>query len=189
MHRRTLLAILAVSYPSAVLRRRAAAQSARSLDPEVLRALAQAVLPTALDREAVQAAADGFGRWLTDYRGGAELLHGYGSATIRRTPASPVPRWAGQLQALDQEARRRHGRSFAAAGRGDRVALVEAALAPDGSALPPVAEARHVAVGLLAWWAGTPAAHDLAYRARIRPFNCRPLAANPEQPRPLESSS
>ncbi len=45
---------------------------------------------------------------------------------------------------------------------------------------------RHVAVGLLAYFYATPAATDLAYRAKISRHTCRPLAYASRRPRPLE---
>jgi hypothetical protein len=48
--------------------------------------------------------------------------------------------------------------------------------------------AGHVALALLAHWASSPAAWDLAYGARITPASCRPLGDAPRRPLPLASA-
>lgn len=187
--RRRLLSVLAVSLPMAAVLRRRAFQATRRLDIPRLTALAEAILPTLLSRADVERTVAGFDRWLGGYRAGAELLHRYGASEIVRTPPSPAPRWAAQLDELDREAQRQHGRAYAAVDREQRRALVAAAIAAERSeGLPPVVEARHLAVALLSYWAGSTGAFDLAYRARINRLACRPLAENPDRPRALEGS-
>jgi hypothetical protein len=58
-----------------------------------------------------------------------------------------------------------------------------------GSVLPgdPLA-ASHVAIALLAFWARTSEAKDLAYEARIMAGNCRNLADTTRAPLPLARS-
>ena len=92
IERRGFLLQLGAFLPFAVARRRAAYQAAGSLSRPLLMALAGAALPSELGREATTAAVDGFSRWLSGYRPGAELLHGYGASDIRRTPPSPAVR-------------------------------------------------------------------------------------------------
>jgi hypothetical protein len=183
--RRHLLAVLAVFTPAAVGFRRRARIAAQELDHATLDALGASVLPAELGAAGIGPVVRGFERWLAGYRGGAELLHGYGAAEIRRTPPSPAVRWKTQLAALDREARRRSGRSFAQLPGTDRLALVSEALADVKSELPDPASAHHVGLGLVAFWAATPGASDLAYGARVGKLNCRPLAASPERPAPL----
>ncbi len=184
LSRRQLLALLAVFSPAAVLRRRRGRLAAQGLDHMTLDAVGAAVLPAELGVAGIGPVVRGFERWLAGYRGGAELIHGYGTADIQRTAPSPAPRWKAQLAALDAHARRRFGQPFGSLGAADRAVL----LAPAFDAvktLPRPAAAQHVAVGLLAWWAATPSAIDLAYGASIGRYNCRPLAASPERPVPL----
>jgi hypothetical protein len=183
--RREFLARLGATLPFAVARRRSARQAAAGLDRAKVAALAEAVLPAELGATGIAAATDGFTHWLAGYREGIELLHGYGTSEIRRTPPSPAPRWAAQLEALDRTARRGRSRAFTDLALAERQELMANALAEDRDAgLPRVPEARHVAVGLLAWWAQTPAATDLCYRARIGRLTCRPLHAAPNRPEP-----
>jgi hypothetical protein len=54
-----------------------------------------------------------------------------------------------------------------------------------GDRLPAPLAAGHVALALLAHWASSPAAWDLAYGARITPATCRPLADAPRKPLPI----
>jgi len=68
--------------------------------------------------------------------------------------------------------------------------LVRAALSgisPGG--LPPIDRAPHIALGLLAHFYSSSAAHDLCYRARIGKETCRPLAEAPRRPLPLAPRS
>ena len=183
LSRRSLLATLAVAFPPAVIRRRRAFAAAADLDRVRLGAVSEVVLPSRIGFAGRMAAVDGFLRWVAGYRGGAELLHGYGSAEIRRTPPSPATRWAAQLAELDLVAVRRFGHPFAETSLTDRTGLIVAALESEaGPDLPAIARARHVALGLLAHWAESPPATDLAYRARIGRLGCRPLAENPDRP-------
>ena len=156
------------------------------LDDGLLRALAEVVLPSepGAGREQVVAA---FQSWLAAYEPVAERSHGYGTAEIEYLPADPAPGWNAQLRALDVEAERRHGRGFAALDVAQRRALVERQVS--GNRLPPPLEAGHVALGLLAWWCDTPAAHDLAYGARIAPRTCRPLVTSSDAPALLDGGA
>jgi hypothetical protein len=126
-----------------------------------------------------------FERWLERYEPAYEVNHGYGTHEIVYGPAHPGPGWEAQLRALDIEARKRTGRGFAALPTADRRLLVERQLRGAEGRLPSPARAAHVAVGLLAHWAGSSEAHDLAYRARIGPQRCRGLQGLGEPPPPL----
>ncbi|MEJ2540500.1 MAG: hypothetical protein P8188_11095, partial [Gemmatimonadota bacterium] len=90
------------------------------------------------------------------------------------------------LEAMDLEARQRTGSGFAALSLATRRGLVERQLTAEDDRLPAPARARHVAVGLLAHWAGSSQAHDLAYRARIGRHGCRGLEDLGTPPVPLE---
>ena len=184
LSRRHLLALLAVFGPVAVQNRRRGLRAAQDLDHGTLDALGATVLPAELGEAGIGPVVRGFERWLAGYRGGAELLHGYGTAEIHRTPLSPAPRWKAQLAALETEARHRFGRPFAKLGPAERLVILTPAFR-DLKVIPEPAAAHHVGLGLLAWWVATPAAHDLAYNATIGRYTCRPLAANPERPTPL----
>ncbi len=158
---------------------------AEPLDERLLRAVAEAVLPSELGRDGMTRVVTGFQRWLAGYRPGAELDHGYGTAEIDHAPASPASRWQAQLEALDGAARERFGARFPSLDPAERSALVAAALGErPADRLPPAVEAPHVAVGLLAHFYDTPDATDLCYRAAIGRYGCRPLASSPERPGP-----
>jgi hypothetical protein len=124
------------------------------------------------------------------YRPGAELNHGYGTGRIETVAADPRPRWTTQLSALDAEARKDGGQSFASLSRERRQALVRAALAGErGETLPSPLAARHVALALVAHFYDSPAATDLCYEAQIGRQQCRPLAAQRTPPVPLARKS
>lgn len=188
--RRRLLGLLAVASPSIVALRRRAAEAVRQIDRSTLSALADVALPASIGPDERARTAAGFEQWLAAYRGGAELLHGYGSSEIRRAPPSPAPKWRAQLQRLDEAARRRHARAFAELDRPAATALLEAALQDIHTpVLPAIATAPHVALGLLAFWVDLPAGYDQGYGGRVGRFGCRPLAKNPGRPEPLAGGS
>ncbi len=151
----------------------------------LLRALADAVLPSELGEEGRQRVVAGFETWLREYEPVPELLHGYGSQEIRYGPPDPKPRWTAQLEALDLEARQRHGTGFAELDSAERRALIERALSGAPASLPDRAgalEAEHIALGILGYFFGSPEATDLCYGRRIGGLGCRPLGASPERP-------
>jgi hypothetical protein len=141
------------------------------------------VLPTELEAQGIARAVSEFERWMTGYQPGAETNHGYGTGKIELLPADPRPAWNAQLDALDAEARRNGGQSFAALSRERRQSLVRAALAGErGESFPNPLVARHVALALLAHFYDSAAATDLCYDAAIGRQQCRPLSAQREQP-------
>ena len=148
-----------------------------------LAALAAAVLPAELGAAGTSRAATDFQRWMDGYRPGAEVNHGYGTARIERLNADPRPQWRSQLSALDADARRAGGRSFAGLPVDQRQAIVRTALAGErGESLPAPLAARHSALALLAHFYESPAATDLCYESQIGRQQCRPLAAQSERP-------
>ena len=167
-----------------------AAGQGTGLDPTLLTQLAEAVLPGEIgdiDKARVSRA---FARWAEGYQPGAELNHPYGSATIRFAGESPVSRWRSQLDALQQSARSRFGRSFEAASLEQRRELVRAAVSGERvDRMPSPLSAGHVAIALLSWYFASPEATDLCYRARINPNSCRPLANAGREPLPLVRGS
>jgi hypothetical protein len=148
-----------------------------------LDALGQAVLPSDLGPDGTTRAVAEFQRWMDGYRPGAEANHGYGTGRIESVPADPRPQWTTQLAALDAEARKESGQSFASLPRDRRQALVRAALTGErGETLPSPLAARHIALALIAHFYDSPAATDLCYEAQIGRQQCRPLAAQRMQP-------
>jgi hypothetical protein len=186
--RRLFLKTLAPAVPAAALpgaawpgTGEAAAQD--PLDPGLLRALAEVVLPSELGAAGVNRVVHAFRAWAAGYRPVAELAHDYGAAELRYSGPDPVPGWGAQLRALELEARQRHGRAFAELEAEARQEMVRQQLRREPvDALPPPAEARHVAVGLLAFFYDSPEATDLCYGARIGRLGCRPLSASGARP-------
>jgi len=199
--RRTFLARLAAAGTALWVVRRRLVSSAAAANPPiagglpaparqpnatVLAAIGAAVLPTELGAEGTRRAVSDFQRWMDGYRPSAEANHGYGTGRIQHLPADPRPRWRSQLAALDQDARRKHGQSFAALARADQQSLVRAAVSEErGETLPTPLTARHVALALLAHFYDSPAATDLCYEATIGRQQCRPLSTASQQPVPL----
>jgi hypothetical protein len=145
-------------------------------DRELLVALAAAILPGELGVQGWTRAAAGFERWLSEFRPGSELNHGYGTDELRHARPDPWPRWQQQLRALDTESARRFNSTFASATPEQRRVLVEATLSGSGAEpLPQALDAEHVALGFLAWFYASSEAIDLCYNARIGKENCRPL--------------
>ena len=167
-----------------------APQSLRALDPVLLHALGDAILPEMLGDAGRRRATSAFAAWLARYAPVAEEMHGYGDAEITYTPSDPAPGWNAQLAGLDLLARRRHRRGFARLGVPLRREVVGTSLARvSGARLPanPLA-ASHVAVALLAHWAASSEATDLAYHARIMKGNCRLLSETSRPPLPLATT-
>ena len=153
------------------------------LDAALLQAVAEAVLPSELGADGIARATQAFQAWLAAYEPVAERSHGYGTAELDYLPPDPAPGWSAQLQALDLEAQRRHGGGFISMDvEARRVLLMRHMSSERGPRLPDPLEARHVAVGLLAWWCASPAAADLCHRASIGRQSCRPLSSVMERP-------
>jgi len=163
---------------------------ARTLSPALLHALAEAVLPSqTLGKAGTRQVVEGFTTWLGRYQPVTELNHGYFTGDIRYSPEHPGPRWTAQLEALDLESRKRFAESFVDLDEERRRDLVATQIQDDRlERLPRAASARHVAVGLLAYFYALPETTDLAYRARISKHHCRPLGRAPDPPEPLEES-
>lgn len=150
---------------------------------DVLASLGAAVLPAELGATGTAHAVAEFQRWMDAYRPDAEANHGYGTGRIDRLPADPRPQWQAQLAALESQARRGGGSSFVSLSREQRQAILRGILAAErGEALPSPLGARHVALALLAHFYDSPAATDLCYDAEIGRQQCRPLAAQRQQP-------
>jgi hypothetical protein len=184
------VAAFTVAGDGAVVPRQEPAQgpaAPRALDALLLAVLGDAVLPESLGAAGRAQAVRAFREWITAYVPVSEEMHGYGYAEITYTVADPAPGWNAQLQGMDLLAKKRHGAGFAALAPPNRDALVRAQLAGvRNGRLPanPLA-APHVAVALLAHWAASSGANDLAYGARIGKENCKSLADSPRKPLPL----
>jgi len=168
----------------------AAAGQANTPPTETLRAIGAAVLPTAdLGPDGVEEVVTGFEAWTDGFEPVAELPHGYlnrGLANIRYGPPHPGPRWAAQIEALELEAGKRHRSTFAELSVEDRRALIQGQLGRDElGRLPSPGQARHVALGLMAFFYAGSEATDLCYRASIGRFKCRGLSTLGREPRPL----
>jgi hypothetical protein len=168
----------------------AAPSSSRALNAALLSATGDAVLPESLGSAGRSRAVQSFATWIAGYRPVSEEMHGYGSQEITYTAADPAPGWNAQLDAMDLLARQRYARGFAALDPATRRDLIAAQLGRQRvSALPgnPLA-ASHVAVALLAHWAHSSDATDLAYGVRIAKDRCRALEDSPRKPLPLSPS-
>jgi len=186
--RRTFLSSLAAALPLTVLVRRAHAAAVIHLesDPATLDALAAAILPSELGRAGLAKAARDFRDWGANYHESAELVHGYGTSRLRSTGPTPLTRWTTQLDELEAQSRSMHQRRFSELTVAQRSDLVRAAL--QGQRLdrvPPIVDANHVAVALLAHFYDSSAANDLCYGAQIGRQTCRPLSASSRKPLPV----
>ena len=160
--------------------------AAPGFDRATLDALGEVVLPAELGPDGRRRAVADFVAWVDGYDPVAEEMHGYGYAEVRYLPPDPAPGWRAQLEGLDLLARRARRRAFAELPAAERRALVETALRGErGDRIPAPLAARHVALALLAHWAASPAAWDLACGARVGRGTCRPLAESPRKPLPL----
>jgi len=162
-------------------------RAGRALDDKALASLGDAILPDSLGADGRVRATAAFREWIGAYAPVSEELHGYGSAEITYTPPDPAPGWNAQLAALELLAHKKHGKAFATLTVAQRRDLVRTALARVRSEQLPAdpLAAPHVAVALLAHWASSSAASDLAWGASIGRGNCRTLAESPRRPLPL----
>jgi hypothetical protein len=154
------------------------ASPSEGFDRALLDPLAEVVLPSELGADGRRRAVENFVAWAAGYDPVAEEMHGYGYSDVRYLPADPTPAWRAQLAALEVLAGKMRRSSFAALDVAGRTEVLTAALGSErGQRLPPPLEARHVAVALLAHWASSPGAWNLALGAEVSPGSCRPLQA------------
>ena len=190
INRRGFVGSVAASLPIAAASRRIlkpGEPAAAPLDDELTRALGRALLPSELGAAGIERVVGEFQQWLDRYEVDAELNHGYGTGEIAYTPADPTPRWQAQLEALNAEAQRRSSVSFIELDTDTQGDIIRQHIADDRiDRLPRAYRARHVAVGLLAYFYSTPEATDLCYQAAIGKNNCRPLRKSPDKPISLE---
>lgn len=152
----------------------------------LLDALAAAVLPSELGAKGIEAATTAFVAWADGYDPVAEEMHGYGYSDIRYLPADPAPAWRAQLTGLDLLAKRSLRKSFVELPVAARQTLIANALkSAPGDRLPAPIEAPHLALALLAHWAASPDATDLALGVKVQNGNCRVLGDANAKPVPL----
>jgi hypothetical protein len=161
--------------------------SPRALDAVLLAALGDALLPESLGAAGRAKTVRAFREWIAGYAPVSEEMHGYGYADIRYTVSDPAPGWNAQLQGMDLLAKRQFGAGFAALKADKREAIVRAELASARNGRLPAnpLTAPHVAIALLAHWAGSSEATDLAYGVHIGKDVCKALADSPRKPLPL----
>src|SRR3990172_1612528 len=147
LDRRRFLQTVAAAVPAGTLAACAGDGTPQALPGDTLDALAEVALPAALGPQGTARTVAGFRRWLAEYRPVTELNHGYGTGDLEYTPAHPGPGWASQLEALELEARQRHGVRFAELDAEQRAGMVRAAIARERmDRFGDPADARHVAV-------------------------------------------
>jgi hypothetical protein len=156
--------------------------AARRLDPTVLRALAEVVLPSELGAMEREEAVFAFEAWAEEYQPVAEMNHGYGTSDISYGPPDPVPMWTAQLEALNLEATKRAGSAFAALEADARTDLLRRQALDSGNGLPNPLRAEHIAVALMSHWFRSPDAVDRCYGRRIAERRCRGIDTAPNEP-------
>lgn len=184
INRRGFVGSVAASVPIAAASRHLL-RSGKSapLDDALIGALGHSLLPTELGSDNIDRVVDEFQQWLEQYSTDAELNHGYGTSEIDYTPGDPTSRWQDQLDGLNAEAQRRFGASFVDLDADVRRNIIRQQIADNRlDRLPRAYRARHVAVGLLAYFYASPEATDLCYKAAIGKNRCRPLRRSPDEP-------
>lgn len=184
INRRGFVGSVAASVPIAAASRHLL-RSGKSapLDDALIGALGHSLLPTELGSDNIDRVVDEFQQWLELYSTDAELNHGYGTSEIDYTPGDPTSRWQDQLDGLNAEAQRRFGASFVDLDADVRRNIIRQQIADNRlDRLPRAYRARHVAVGLLAYFYASPEATDLCYKAAIGKNRCRPLRRSPDEP-------
>ncbi len=155
-------------------------------DRTVLDAVGAAVLPAEIGAKAQELAVSAFVTFVDGYDPVAEEMHGYGYADVRYLPADPAPAWRAQLAALDLLARRSRRTSFAELPiESRREMLASAVKGAPADRLPSPIEAPHVALALLAHWASSSEAQDLALGVKVQAGNCRVLGDANARPLPI----
>jgi hypothetical protein len=152
---------------------------------DVLDAVAEVVLPSAIGAEGRRAAVSKFVAWADGFEPVAQEMLGYGYAEVRYLPADPVPGWLAQLDALDRLAGKR-GKRFAELPVVERQSALDIAVgAPSRDTWPAPLSASHVAVALVSHWSSGPDAWDLALGRVLQRDQCRSLATTRDVPSPL----
>ena len=191
MKRRALLqslAALVASRPLGGLKLFAQAPPITAAETATLRALAEVVLPSSLDRAARDRVVNNFVAWVRNYKEGADRGHGYGASTLSApTGPSPAPRYPPQFEALDKAAVARGAASFAALAPDGRRAIVEAALNEPQPVqrLPNRPTGANLVADFMGSYFSSGDAWDVAYGAAIGRDRCRALDGSDRAPRSL----
>jgi hypothetical protein len=181
--RRNALKSLSAAAAAPLLDARSFRRQAERLDPAVLAAIAEVVLPSEANREAAVGA---FVTWIANYKEGADTDHGYGNTRVRSTGPSPARNYPAHITALDAAARAKGAAGFVAASVDQRRAIVEAAIADAKiERLPTRPTGGHIAADLMGHYFSSPPAQDLCYRAVIGRDACRGLPGSDKKPAPL----
>ena len=155
-------------------------------DRVLLDAVGDAVLPAELGDKGRDVAIGQFVAWVDGYDPVAEEMHGYGYSDVRYLPPDPAPAWRAQLAALDILARKSRQQPFAKLPTAARRELLAPMITSRGSdRMPDPLSAHHVALALLAHWASSPDAWDLALGAKVLPGTCRVLGDANAKPLPI----
>lgn len=158
------------------------------LKTDLLHAVAEVVLPVSeLKTEGVDRVLAEFQTWIAEFEPVAEQEHAYlSSSDIVYGPPDPAPRWEAQLEAIEIEAQKNFGKSFAALPVAERRRAIERAIRSERlESLPSPGEAQHVAVGLAAFFYSSTEANDMCYESAIGRQRCRAIETGPQKPAPL----
>jgi hypothetical protein len=187
MHRRTLLRYIASASATFPLHRVRLWAQARELPPQAIAMLHQiglAVLPASIGDVRIRSTVDGFVAWIRGYREDVPLAHGYGHPRLQKSGPTPVPRYIGQIEAIDRAARDR-GARFDSLDRETRRTLLDQSLTAAGvRVLPPRPSGQHVIADLMAFYFRSSQANDDCYRALIQREVCRPIEITIRRPEP-----
>ena len=181
--RRSALKSLGAAAAAPLLESRSFRLQAEALDPALLAAIAEVVLPAEVDHKAAVTA---FAQWIANYKEGADTDHGYGNTRLRTTGPSPARNYAAHVAALDAAAKAKGAAGFAAASLEQRRAIVvEAITEAKIERLPSRPAGAHIAADLMGHYFSSAAARDLCYRAAIGRDACRGLPGSDKKPADL----
>ena len=149
-----------------------------------LRGVASVALPSALGAAGHDKVVGDFVQWLSAYRPGAERSWGYGQPRKSATVPIDLSRYGRQLRDLEDRART-HGATLATLSETARRDLLIRAIDDEAVRdLPGTVNGQHVVTDFMAFFFGSSAAYDLAYRVRIARGTCRGLAGSAARPQP-----
>jgi hypothetical protein len=189
MNRRTVLKSVASAAALVPLRRArlwAQATEFAIVRGPMLKTIAASVLPESLGRSGTDTAAEQFARWLTEYRAGETMDHGYGATRDQRTPPLPFDLYDRQIADLERAAASRVASDFAGLRLATRRELIADALrAAKVDTMPQRPNGQHVASDLMTFYFRSNAANDLCHRAKVQRHACRGLRDALSPPPPL----
>ncbi len=191
MKRRSVLQLLGAAAVSLGWRPSLARAQAAPLDAAgvgTLRAIAPAVLPTAIGAAGADKVVDDFLVWLRGYKSGADMGYGYGILRKRVTPTIAAATYRTQLEALDQ-AGRAAGGSLGTRSADERRAIVTQALDAAGvKAFPGIPDGKHIVADFMSFYFSSSEANDLCHQAKIGRETCRTLAGSSQRPERVTSA-